>query len=576
MKQEKVYIKGAFKGKYIGPLDKANFTNKNFYNIQFYDLEIEDAIVIPPYKKKYLTYDPYLEYNIQNNVKIHLKGNESTNVFVEDLHDIIINDVKLLHLTKSEGKSFGHIEGHIYGTYIYEKPEKSILKDEKIINSQDTRQIIEKNQPETIVNEIIEEPEEIIFGQEKSVWDQRFSEIKNGSFKLLGILTLGLFITSYLGVNLLSISLLTFILIYFLNSVLAPVLGWNNIPSSQKPSMVGSTRGFIRKSLSFFLLAFFVISLILKWNYFGWFLLALWIIQLFSYSSVGVYKTRRIWQILSSFLILGALLALLTFISNQGGFIPKDDNTEPIVVDDKENESTIDTIGNQIKMNYSRVWYDYNKNKYSGDFQSLKNNFKKSRINRVSINNPRGFQEIYNRLWVNDTKLLPSMINMLDSIRIARKLNKDQFADMAVSFVQYIPYVLVHDESCASLVSQSPNDDFIQTYHREGKECLPIIKFGVQAPAEFGYNLKGDCDTRVVLLFTLLDHFGYDVAILISEAYGHCVLGINKPGTGSYKNYYGTKYFVWETTSKGFRMGQFPAEVSNMNNWHIALTSKNN
>ena len=41
-------------------------------------------------------------------------------------------------------------------------------------------------------------------------------------------------------------------------------------------------------------------------------------------------------------------------------------------------------------------------------------------------------------------------------------------------------------------------------------------------------NLKGDCDTRTLLLYTILSHYNYDVAVS-SEFYGHSILGINLP-----------------------------------------------
>ncbi len=50
---------------------------------------------------------------------------------------------------------------------------------------------------------------------------------------------------------------------------------------------------------------------------------------------------------------------------------------------------------------------------------------------------------------------------------------------------------------------------------------------GVYAPVEFVSNLRADCDTRTVMIYTLLSRFNYDVAILNSEKYRHSVLGLN-------------------------------------------------
>jgi hypothetical protein len=86
-------------------------------------------------------------------------------------------------------------------------------------------------------------------------------------------------------------------------------------------------------------------------------------------------------------------------------------------------------------------------------------------------------------------------------------------------------------------------------------------------------NFKGDCDTRSVLLFYVLSRFNYDVAILISEQYGHAILGIAGDYSGKFKQYNGIRYYVWETTATDFVPGILSPNYGNMNYWQITLTN---
>ncbi|HWK02586.1 MAG TPA: hypothetical protein VNS58_03095 [Puia sp.] len=100
---------------------------------------------------------------------------------------------------------------------------------------------------------------------------------------------------------------------------------------------------------------------------------------------------------------------------------------------------------------------------------------------------------------------------------IWHQLDPVAFAKVVVSFVQDIPYVLILDRDCNPDLYSDP---FTQRYLRTSDaSCSSFQRFGINTPVEFMGTLKGDCDSRTLLLFTLLDHYGYDVAILSSEVY---------------------------------------------------------
>lgn len=176
------------------------------------------------------------------------------------------------------------------------------------------------------------------------------------------------------------------------------------------------------------------------------------------------------------------------------------------------------------------------------------------------------YGKVYLQLVKDNKDKMERIYKAYENIRKKYKLDYRQFAEMVVASVQEIPYVLVHPESCFKARKWG---GFMETYHQEGKECLPDIRFGLTSPSEFIYNFKGDCDTRSVFLYTVLAHFGYDVALLVSRT--HCVLGINLSGLyGDYLTYKSKRYFFWETTAKGFAPGILPNEFKN-DAWFIAL-----
>ena len=68
-----------------------------------------------------------------------------------------------------------------------------------------------------------------------------------------------------------------------------------------------------------------------------------------------------------------------------------------------------------------------------------------------------------------------------------------------------------------------------------------------------------------------LKRYNYDVVILDSEHYLHSMIGLNIPSSGRYKYHQGKRYYTWETTSNGWRLGLLPPNSSNINYWQVAF-----
>lgn len=88
---------------------------------------------------------------------------------------------------------------------------------------------------------------------------------------------------------------------------------------------------------------------------------------------------------------------------------------------------------------------------------------------------------------------------------------------------------------------------------------------------EFLHTLKGDCDTRTVLLYGLLKGLGYSPKIANSEFYLHSMLLLDIPSRGEYLVENGKRYYFWETTAAGWQSGQLPPRFSQKKHWEIVL-----
>lgn len=233
-----------------------------------------------------------------------------------------------------------------------------------------------------------------------------------------------------------------------------------------------------------------------------------------------------------------------------------------------------DQVNHYYQHNHN--WKRNNGNNLKGQFRVNQKHFPASknhreRMNVNAIDDRTYWGSVYSGLFEHDQTQMPEILAMYEKIGKEKKLNRNEFADMVVTSVQWIPYVLVLEKGCKESIADG---GFVTEYLMQGKPCLGNIKFGIQSPTEFMSNFKGDCDTRSVFCFMVLDHFGYDAAVLVSVAYGHAILGINmNVGGGDFVKHKGKRYYGWETTATGFSAGNLSPECSNMRNWKVALAN---
>ena len=179
---------------------------------------------------------------------------------------------------------------------------------------------------------------------------------------------------------------------------------------------------------------------------------------------------------------------------------------------------------------------------------------------------------LYDYVETNDRPALDLVMGAFEEIHQSQSLNQMQFAEMVVSCIQDIPYSYVFQDEC--LEPEFYEDSIRRTLEKCPECCIGDVMFGIQNPVSFMQNLKGDCDTRTVIIYSVLREFGYDVAILNSDFYLHSIVGINLPASGTYKLYQGKKYLLWETTAKYYKAGTLPYNFDDVVHWDVVLTSK--
>ncbi len=223
----------------------------------------------------------------------------------------------------------------------------------------------------------------------------------------------------------------------------------------------------------------------------------------------------------------------------------------------------------------NRVWRDNFGNDFSAtlavrvaDYLRLRNH-----IDTYKPPSSRNFWgNLYDYIEKTDRPALDIIIDNFKTIQREEQLNQMEFAEMVVTCIQDIPYSFVFQAECED---PSVYEYDIRSLLEDCPECcVGNVMYGIQNPVSFMQNLKGDCDTRTVMIYSILKSFNYDVAILNSEFYRHSILGINLPASGYSKIHNGKKYMLWETTAKYYSAGNIPTTYNDISYWDVVLTSK--
>lgn len=270
-------------------------------------------------------------------------------------------------------------------------------------------------------------------------------------------------------------------------------------------------------------------------------------------------------------MILIVLIICFRYIALQNLNTPNNKND---ISESLHKEKTIENGDSITLLTQKRNWKDNYGNDYKAQFSVREDDYTDSRrdyFKYAQNQNRFTWGSLYQHLADSDVPRLDLIIAKLSEIKVNNTLNQIEFAEMVVTFIQDIPYSLVFSDQC--FPAENYEKSIRQVLENCPDCCIGNIPYGIQNPVAFMGNLKGDCDTRTVIIYTILDHFGYDVAILNSEYYRHSILGLNLPYTGRYKTYQGKRYYTWETTNKYYTLGTIPETMDNLTYWEVVLTN---
>jgi curved DNA-binding protein CbpA len=286
----------------------------------------------------------------------------------------------------------------------------------------------------------------------------------------------------------------------------------------------------------------------------------------------------RLWAWL--FRVAGLFLLGLFVISLIGAFHGSTIHPQPVAGDEPAERGVkkvpVKGNGTDSLISHYRVWKDYDGKTYAGIVAVKKSAFAiatrfKNTYTISATENEPGYDELLYQLEENDQSGLRELYALLDSIKVKSNLPRGKFAEVIVSMVQDIPYAVVLPEACDPALYA---DQFISKYlASKNARCDGYQKFGINTPVQFLATLNGDCDTRTLLVYTILSHYRYDVVLLSSEFYSHSLIGIDLPFEGTNYTYLNKNYTLWETTAIS-KPGLIANEIANLDYWRISLKSK--
>ncbi len=536
---KRTYLTGFFKGKYIGVLDiaKSDIDHDAFYNIEVLEGEVKT------------THDKFTKWQTGGEVESFTQvekfltklpspipceitfSDGNVRHFKLDLKEPKLANYKLYNQVHEKDTVFGTIEGDISGYLLHYIPEEASIIDDSV-NSIDSGSETDNNsldEEETLTNITTGKPE--VRGNYRRTKIYRTNgETQWGSW------------------------------IY-------------NKPANEKFSFWSLFSTFF----SWLLIPLFFIPLLLLG---GRVLVPILIISIVSFL-FNFFKpfVSALFGLFSRFIVAALFFGFVVGLINL--FRLSKDYKDKVLSKDEVSETTViekdPVLPNDSLISHHRIWNDYNEKQYEADIKIRYSDYKNSGIARTQtglvVNSTRDYENLVNQISNFDRNKLDLFYRELDSIRVKNNLDQNQFAEVIISCIQDIPYTLILDQDCNPKLY---NDEFINRYLETGGKCQGDVKYGFYTPVEFLSTLDGDCDTRSLLLFTVLDHYNYDVAMLCSEMFKHSVIAVNLPYPGISKIINGRPYVVWETTAKGIRPGLFPPDISDMRYWTVILTSNAN
>ena len=253
------------------------------------------------------------------------------------------------------------------------------------------------------------------------------------------------------------------------------------------------------------------------------------------------------------------IIIILLFISSN---IPEFDFTSPDT-EKKEYVIEFDSLTNENVINSSFAWSlvdnRLKKQKFRISFKLLEKNVKEAMLYIDKLANlsykelglERNYSdpitesrvvwaEVYRRIFNNAVPKMNSLIEGFNKVFIKENFDDRDKIYFVITFVQNIKY------------------------DRPGGMLDLFPPLGTIA-----YRF-GDCDSKAILLYVILEKMNVDCAMLWSYNYKHAMLGIRVNGRGNFLTANGKKYYFLETTYPNWDVGELPPEFNNIQFWFVS------
>lgn len=149
------------------------------------------------------------------------------------------------------------------------------------------------------------------------------------------------------------------------------------------------------------------------------------------------------------------------------------------------------------------------------------------------------WHEIYKRIYWQAFDKFDDILKGFNEIFSKENLNNRDKVYFIISFVQNIEY------------------------KRPGGQLDLLPPLGTLA------TRFGDCDTKALLLYIILERAGVNCIMYWSFQYKHAMLGVALNSSGNFKVHNGKKYYFVETTYPGWNIGDIDPEMDDLSQWYV-------